>query len=106
MSKKTLAVCVSFVVALVALFGTAAMSRDARDDDQERARIAFENGEILPIMEILARALELLPGDIVEVELEIEDEYIGYEIDILTATGRVREVELDARTGAIIEISN
>jgi uncharacterized membrane protein YkoI len=93
-------------VALSAFFGTAAMSRDARDDDQERARIAFENGEILPIMDILARALELLPGDVVEVELQFEDEYISYEIDILTATGRVREVELDARTGAIIEISN
>lgn len=106
MSKKSLAFCVTFLVALSAFFGTAAMSRDARDDDQERARIAFENGEILPIMDILARALELLPGDVVEVELQFEDEYISYEIDILTATGRVREVELDARTGAIIEISN
>ena len=106
MRKRPLAFCVSFLVAASTFFGTAAMSRDARDEDQERARNAFESGEILPIMEILTRALELIPGDVVEVELKFEDEYVSYEIDILTATGRVREVELNARTAAIIEIDN
>ena len=94
------------LIAATACFGPPAMSRDARDEDQERARNAFERGEIMPIMDILALALQHLPGDVVEVELEIEDEYISYEIDILTATGRVREIEIDARTGAVLDIDD
>jgi uncharacterized membrane protein YkoI len=40
------------------------------------------------------------------VELDIEDDFIGYEIDVLTAAGRVREIEIDARTGAVLDIDD
>ncbi len=42
------------------------------------------------------------PGRIVEVELEDEDGLWLYEIEVLTPEGRLIEIELDARTGAIL----
>jgi len=104
--KRSLAVGLVLVIVATVGVSTAAKSRDARDEDQERARNAFERGEILPITEILALASQHLPGDVVEVELKFEDNYISYEIDVLTSTGKVREIELDARNGAVIEIDN
>jgi uncharacterized membrane protein YkoI len=106
MRKSLLALGLPLLIAATACFGSIAASRDGRDSDQERARDAFERGEILPISEILAIALQHLPGDVVEVELDIEDDFIGYEIDVLTAAGRVREIEIDARTGAVLDIDD
>ena len=38
--------------------------------------------------------------------LERENDRLIYEIKVLTATGRVREVEVDARTGAVLKIED
>ena len=44
-----------------------------------------------------------MPGDVIEVELESDrKQALVYEIKILTRTGRVREVRIDARTGAVL----
>ncbi len=48
-------------------------------------------------------AVQAVPGEIIEIELEIENGRLVYEIDILTSFG-VYEVEVDAYTGEIIEI--
>jgi uncharacterized membrane protein YkoI len=70
---------------------------------QEEAILAMRRGEILPLTRILEIANRHVAGDIIEVE------YKGgpkYEIKILTASGRVREVKLNARTGALLEIED
>ena len=41
-----------------------------------------------------------------KIELEQDDGVLSYEVKILTRKGRVREVELDARTGALIKIED
>jgi uncharacterized membrane protein YkoI len=57
-------------------------------------------------VKILAIANKEVPGDVIEVELEDEREALVYEIKILTSTGRVREVKIDARTGAVLKIED
>ena len=44
--------------------------------------------------------------DVIEVELEDEGEALLYEIKILTSTGRVRELQIDARTGVVVSIED
>ena len=41
-----------------------------------------------------------------EVELDTEHDRLIYEIDILTQTGRLRQVEIDAETGAVLEVED
>ncbi|MGH6632255.1 PepSY domain-containing protein [Sphingopyxis sp.] len=74
--------------------------------EQEAIRKAVQRGELLPLPRILAIAQSKVPGDVVKVELESESSGIKYEVKILTASGRVREVELNARTGALIKIED
>ncbi|WOF42557.1 PepSY domain-containing protein [Sphingopyxis indica] len=78
----------------------------AGDDkaDQRAASAALARGEILPIGRVLAIATGRVAGDVLKVKLERESFGFKYEVKILTGSGRVREVEVDARTGRIMKI--
>ena len=100
--KKTL-----ILLAAMAAIATPALSL-AKDDkaDQLAASAALARGEILPIARVLAIATERVPGDVLKVKLERESFGFKYEVKILTGGGRVREVEIDARTGRVIKIED
>lgn len=64
---------------------------------------ALQRGEILPLTRILDIAKTHAVGDVLEVEFK------GgpiYEIKVLTASGSVRKLKLDARTGALLTIKD
>ncbi len=71
---------------------------------QDCALDAFKNGEIKPLPEVLAAARAQVPGEVVKVELDREDGIWVYEIKILTPSGKRREVEINAKTLAIMKI--
>lgn len=69
-------------------------------------REAVARGELLGLPRILELAQAAVPGDVVKTELESEHGRLVYEVKILTGTGRVREIELDARTGVVLGIED
>ena len=81
---------------------------DRRQREHDAIREALQRGEALPLVRILAIAQQAVPGDVIEVELERQgkQDVLVYEITILTASGRVREVKIDARTGAVLKIED
>ena len=82
-------------------------SAHAGKDDQIEARELLKRGEILPLGRILQIVQERVPGDIIEVELDRSDKHgWEYEVKVLTPNGRVREVDVNARTGVIRKIEN
>lgn len=87
-----------------AVAGSAAGQSD--DDDHIAAREALQRGEILPLSRILAIVARRVPGDVIDVELERKDGRWRYEVKVLTSTGRVREVKLNARDGSVLEIED
>ena len=74
--------------------------------DHEAARAALSPGEILPLSRILALAATRAPGDVIKVELEDEKGRLIYEVKMLGKDGRVREVELDAKSGAVLKVED
>jgi len=82
---------------------SAALAHQRREGDHDDAREAVARGEALPLSEILRIVRRVEPGEVIEVELERDDGRLEYEIEVLTQSGRVRKVTLDARTGAILE---
>ncbi len=72
------------------------------DDDHGRARDAVRRGDVLPLAEILERLGDRLGGDVIEVEFEREDGRYVYEFEVVTFSGQVREVYVDARTAEIL----
>lgn len=89
------------VTVLLALLSASAFSDDK---DHKEVRDALAKGEVLPLTRILTIAQEKAPGDVIKVKLSDEDGRLVYELKVLAASGRVLEVELDARTGAVLEI--
>lgn len=95
-----------FLIAAMAAFAPAAEARRGRGGDHDDAREAYERGQALPLAQILPIALRAAPGEVLEVELEREDGRLIYEIEILARTGRVRQVSVDARTGAVLSVED
>ena len=103
--KKT----VLLAAAMAALAAPAmTLAKSDKDDraDQQAASIALARGEILPITRVLGIATERVPGDVLKVKLERKSYGFKYEVKILTSGGRVREVDIDARTGRVIKIED
>lgn len=71
--------------------------------DHDRARRAVEEGRILPLKDILARAEAAYPGQLIEAELEDEGGIMAYEIKMLTGEGRVIKLHYDAKTGELLK---
>lgn len=85
---------------------TSVADQRSKRSEHSAIREALQRGEVLPLAKILAIAHQHVPGDVIEVELEDEKQALVYEIKILTGTGRVREVKIDARTGEVLEIED
>ncbi|RKS88988.1 PepSY domain-containing protein [Sphingosinicella microcystinivorans] len=102
--------CLAFVVPAMALAlasGAPAKDKKARKVEEANSiRAAVERGDLLPLPHILALAQARVKGEVLKIELEQDDGVLSYEVKILTKKGRVREVELDARTGALIKIED
>ncbi len=83
----------------------AAVSSAAGDNprrDQDEARAAVERRDIRPLNQILADLRKKLPGEIVKVTLEREGGAWLYEFRLVDPEGRVRNVSVNAATGAIV----
>lgn len=72
-------------------------------DDHDRALRAVQDGLILPLKDILARAESAYPGQLIEAELEDKDGAFVYEIKMLSGDGRVMKLHYDARTGELLK---
>ncbi|KJH80097.1 PepSY domain-containing protein [Pseudomonas sp. KSR10] len=82
----------------------AATPAAGRDLDQDEALQLRHEGLIMPLEALVQRTMERYPGArLLEAELEEEDGIYVYEIELLTADGVARELELDARDGRLLK---
>lgn len=84
----------------------AAGSAFADDSDHDVARRALSEGKTRPLAEVMAQVQSRVPGEIIKVELASAKGTYIYEFKVLTATGEVKEVEVDATTAAIMKIED
>lgn len=104
---RTLAPPALVLCALAAGMSSGVVAGDNKKANEHDAiRSALQRGEVLSLTKILAIAEQQVPGDVIEVELEDEHRALVYEIKILTPTGRVREIKIDARTGVVLKIED
>ena len=86
-------------LALVMCCSTA-MARDLGPDEALDLR---KQGVILPLEQVLQQAMDRYPGaKLLEVELEEKHDVYIYEVELLTTEGVVRELDLDAATGQLL----
>jgi uncharacterized membrane protein YkoI len=92
-------------LAAVAAFGAPAQAGD-KTSDHEAARAALSRHEILPLTRILTIVESRVPGDVLKVKLEEDKGRMIYELKVLGVNGRVREVEIDAKNGAVLKVED
>jgi len=88
---------------LLAATATLAMADDIGPDVAKRL---VSEGRIRPLAEIVDAVKAKVPGELMEIELEMEDGVYVYDIKLLAPSGRVQEVEADAKTGTILKIED
>jgi uncharacterized membrane protein YkoI len=91
-----------FVIAMLIL--TANPIEAFAQDGQREARKLSKSGQILPLEKIHEKANLIKPGKILETEFENKKGRYIYEVELLDNNGLVWEVELDAKTGALIKL--
>jgi uncharacterized membrane protein YkoI len=92
---------VSLAAALALTLAVAAGAR-ADDDDHDQARRAREAGDVLPLATVRDRVAADLGGRIVGIELERQHGAYVYEFKMIMPDGRLVELEVDARTAAVL----
>jgi hypothetical protein len=78
----------------------------AATTDAERARANVKSGEFLPLETITATLREKFPGEILGVKLGEDDGIAYYEFKVMTSGGRVIEVEVDPKTGQVVDVDD
>jgi len=73
-------------------------------DDHDAARSALEAQQVRPLAEIAAQAEQRLNGRMIDAELEKKHGIYVYELELITDSGRLIEVKVDAATGDILEV--
>lgn len=89
------------VAMLVATVPPAA-ARDSDHDRRDDVRRAVEAGEIKSLTDILTLVRGQLPGEVAGVEIERKNGIWLYEFRVVDGNGRLFEVYVDARSGAIV----
>lgn len=72
-------------------------------DDHDNVWSASRSGAILPLPRVLEMVAPNIDGEIIETEFDYEDGRPVYEFKYVDKRGRVRELYVDARTGAIVK---
>jgi uncharacterized membrane protein YkoI len=99
-------------MAFLLLVAISASAVWAGDDDetgrQTRDRVlrSVQKGEVLPLPKLRHIVLARWPGELLGVEIDEEHGTLSYAFKVLTEGGRLTEIEIDARTGKIIEVEN
>jgi uncharacterized membrane protein YkoI len=92
----------SLFLVLLLILAWGSVGARADEDSHDRALEAVAREEILPLSTILDRLRQTDRGQVLEVELEIENDRWIYEVKTLAANGVVSQRLLDARTGALL----
>ena len=96
------------IFALAALLGRGVVGALADDEkrDHDLARKALLEGRIRPLTDITEVVRSKVPGEILSVQIEFDDQKrrFVYEFDIITPAGKLKEVDIDAATATILNI--
>jgi uncharacterized membrane protein YkoI len=84
----------------------AAGSVRADDVGPDVAKRLLSEGRIKPLSEIIATVQAKVPGEMLEVQLELDDGVYVYELKLLRPNGKVQEVAADAASGNILKIED
>lgn len=94
---------VAFALAL-GLLGAGGPLHAGERSDHELARQALQQGQVLPLRQVLDQVERAYQGQVLKIEFEHEDGRYIYEIRLLQKDGRVAKLKVDAVDGRVLQI--
>jgi len=88
----------------LALGVLAAGAPQADESDHELARQALQQGQVLPLRQVLDKVEREYQGQVLKIEFERDDGRYLYEIRLLQADGRMAKLKVDAVDGRVLKI--
>jgi uncharacterized membrane protein YkoI len=79
---------------------------DDGDGDRDDALRSVSAGHAKPLSAILPTIREKWPGDLVGVKIRRKKSRLYYSIRVVAENGHLIEIEVDAATGAVLEVEN
>ncbi|GAD22333.1 PepSY domain-containing protein [Acidovorax sp. MR-S7] len=76
----------------------------AGERDHELARQALQQGQVLPLRQVLDKVESEYQGQVLKIEFERDDGRYIYEIRLLQRDGRMAKLKVDAVDGRVLKI--
>ena len=95
---------VFLLIGLFAVSSTSILAQE-RDDDDKKANAKLAKQAKITMEQARATALQKVPGEIIEGELEKEEGKLIYSFDIRVSDGKIMEVWIDAKNGSVLRAS-
>ena len=84
--------------------GSALHADERGGSDHELARQALEQGQVLPLRQVLDKIEREYQGQVLKIEFEEDDGRYIYEIRLLQQDGRMAKLKVDAVDGKVLKI--
>jgi uncharacterized membrane protein YkoI len=81
-----------------------ALADAKRPHDHDAAHEALRRAEVLPLAQVLKAIEAQFNARLIEVEFERKSGQYIYDFELITADGRIIEVEVDAATGRVLKV--
>ncbi|MBS0392371.1 MAG: PepSY domain-containing protein [Comamonadaceae bacterium] len=94
---------VPLALALGILGVAGALHADERGD-HDRARQALQQGQVLPLRQVLDKVEREYQGQVLKIEFERDDGRYVYDIRLLQKDGRMAKLKVDAVDGRVLKI--
>lgn len=95
------------VVAIGTLFmlsGPAWGDAKGKKEDESKEKMEMATSAKVTIEQAIKTASEKTPGKVIEAELEKKHDKTVWEVEVVTADGKIVEVHVDAESGAVIDV--
>jgi uncharacterized membrane protein YkoI len=91
---------------LLVLGGTALAEKKGEKGEKHKNKVEMAETAKVTIDQAVKTASEKVPGKIIEAELEKKHDKTVWEVEILTDDKTIKEVHIDADSGAVIDVED
>jgi uncharacterized membrane protein YkoI len=91
---------------LLVLGGTALAEKKGEKGEKHKNKVEMAETAKVTIDQAVKTASEKVPGKIIEAELEKKHDKTVWEVEILTDDKTMKEVHIDADSGAVIDVED
>ncbi len=102
--EKKVGMAIAAFVGSVLVFSAPAWSGEKKEMDETKKAVEMSKTAKVTVEQAIKTATEKVPGKVIEAELEKKHDKAVWEVEIVGADDKVKEVHVDADTGAVIDV--